>query len=67
MPSNGQNLCQLHMLSLLQGLHFMESFRKKGRFSELMGRIPIHVITTRAGAATYGLEIFNAESSKVAA
>ena len=37
----------------------MQAFTKKGRFKDLMARIPIHVITTRAallGAATYGLD-----------
>jgi len=36
----------------------VEGFTRKGRFKDLMARIPIHVITTRAalvGAATYGL------------
>lgn len=36
----------------------MQYFKKKGRFADLMERIPIHVITTRAalvGAADYGL------------
>src|SRR5262249_21970582 len=48
----------LHVLSMLQEPRFMESFTRKGRFKDLMQRIPIHVITTRAalvGAATYGL------------
>ena len=43
----------------LQKPRFMESFTRKGRFKGLMGRIPVHVITTRAallGAATYGLD-----------
>jgi glucokinase len=50
-----------HTLGVLLDLGFMESFRRKGRFTELMERIPIHVITTRAallGAATYGLQSF---------
>jgi glucokinase len=37
----------------------MEWFKRKGRFAELMDRIPIHVITARAaliGAAACGLE-----------
>ena len=48
----------LHVLKMLQEPRFMESFTRKGRFKDLMQRIPIHVITTRAalvGAATYGL------------
>ncbi len=51
----------LHMLSLLNGAHFMESFSRKGRFAELMKRIPVHIVLTRAallGAAVYGLESF---------
>src|SRR5262245_57175374 len=51
----------LHMLKLLEGPAFMESFKRKGRFAELMTRIPVHVILTRAalvGAAAYGLESF---------
>jgi glucokinase len=43
----------------------MESFKRKGRFSELIEKIPVHVILTRAalvGAAAIGLERFNGES-----
>jgi len=49
----------LHVLNFVQDPHFMQSFNRKGRFKDLMERIPIHVITTRAalvGAATFGLE-----------
>jgi glucokinase len=49
----------LHLLGALQQPGFMTAFTKKGRFKELMTRVPIHVITTRAalvGAATYGLQ-----------
>src|SRR5213593_16422 len=48
-----------HTLSVLQEPAFMRAFTNKGRFSEFMKRIPVHVITTNAallGAATYGLE-----------
>src|SRR5437867_5408016 len=51
----------LHMLRVLQGPAFTESFERKGRFVELMKHIPVHVILTRAawvGAAAYGLESF---------
>jgi glucokinase len=51
----------LHMLRALQGPRFIEFFTQKGRFQELMERIPVHVILTRAalvGAAAYGLESF---------
>jgi glucokinase len=53
----------LHVLDALKDPRFMQGFTNKGRFKELMSRIPIHVITTRAalvGAATYGLERLNA-------
>jgi glucokinase len=49
----------LHLLNALQEPRFTETFTRKGRFKDLMQRIPIHVITTRAalvGAATFGLE-----------
>lgn len=49
----------LHLLNALQEPRFMQNFVRKGRFKDLMERIPIHVITTRAalvGAATFGLE-----------
>jgi glucokinase len=49
----------LHLLDALQEPQFMQAFTNKGRFKELMARIPIHVITSRAalvGAAAYGLE-----------
>jgi len=49
----------LHLLEALKDPRFMQTFINKGRFKDLMGRIPVHVITTRAalvGAATYGLE-----------
>ena len=55
-----------HMLALLPDLGFMESFKRKGRFTELMERIPIHIVTARAalvGAATYGLDILKKGSS----
>lgn len=48
----------LHILPAMRGARFLESFRKKGRFSELMARIPVHVIVSRVGltgAAAYGL------------
>jgi glucokinase len=51
----------LHMLAALKGPRFMESFKRKGRFVELMKQIPVHIVLTRAallGAAVYGLETF---------
>lgn len=47
------------VLPLLHSGRFMESFTRKGRFSEMISRIPVHVILTQAaliGAARYGLE-----------
>ena len=49
----------VHVLRVLEEPSFMESFKRKGRFAELMERIPVHVILTHAalvGAAAYGLE-----------
>jgi glucokinase len=49
----------LHLLPILQEPRFMRAFTRKGRFEDLMQRIPVHVITARAalvGAANYGLE-----------
>jgi Glucokinase len=37
----------------------VQTFTRKGRFKDLMQRMPIHIITTRAallGAATFGLQ-----------
>jgi glucokinase len=56
----------LRILRALQTPRFMESFKRKGRLSELMERIPIHVIIVRAaliGAAAYGLASFKDESA----
>jgi glucokinase len=49
----------VHTLAVLKQAAFMESFKRKGRFADLMGRIPIHVIVSPAGlagAAAYGLK-----------
>jgi glucokinase len=51
----------MRMLRALQGPRFMESFKRKGRLSVLMERVPIHVVIIRAaliGAAAYGLKSF---------
>ena len=48
-----------HALPELKSQRFMQAFKNKGRFAEMMGRMPIHVIVIRAalaGAAAYGLE-----------
>ena len=49
----------VHTLDALQKLGFMRSFKRKGRFAELMARIPIHAVVSQAalaGAGAYGLE-----------
>jgi glucokinase len=49
----------VHTLAALEKPAFMQSFKRKGRFAELMARIPIHVVISQAGlagAAAYGLE-----------
>jgi glucokinase len=47
------------LLKELEAPRFLQAFSSKGRFKDLMERIPVHVITTRAalmGAASYGLD-----------
>jgi len=59
----------LHMLGALKEPQFMQAFTKKGRFKDLMGRIPVHVITARAalvGAASFGLETYKHKSGVAA-
>jgi glucokinase len=49
----------VHVLRVIEEPAFMQHFKRKGRFADLMGRIPIHVVVTPAGlagAAAYGLE-----------
>jgi glucokinase len=49
----------VHTLPVIKQPAFLQRFKRKGRFAELMGRIPIHVIVTPAGlagAAACGLE-----------
>jgi glucokinase len=49
----------VHTLPALRRPAFLESFRRKGRFAEMMARIPIHVVVSPAGlagAAAYGLK-----------
>jgi len=51
------------ILPALEDGRFLEEFRAKGRMSDLMNRIPVHVILNRKvaliGAACYGLELEN--------
>lgn len=45
--------------SALDGGRFMKAFTRKGRFADMMAKIPVHVIVRQAaliGAAHYGLE-----------
>jgi glucokinase len=49
----------VHLQPLLKSPRFLGSFRNKGRFADVMGRIPIHLMTGKvaiAGAAAYGLK-----------
>jgi glucokinase len=49
----------VHTLAALRKPAFMQSFKRKGRFAELVARIPIHVVVSQAGlagAASCGLE-----------
>jgi len=49
------------ILPALEQERFMEPFRRKGRFSALLARVPVHVIlnpkTALLGAACHGLEL----------
>jgi len=48
-----------HALPALKKAVFMNAFKRKGRFAELMSRIPVHVVVSQAalvGAAASGLE-----------
>jgi len=49
----------VHLLPALKSPRFLQSFRHKGRFAEVMSRIPVHLMTGKvgiAGAAAYGLK-----------
>src|SRR5262249_25498251 len=49
----------VHTLAALKEPMFMQSFTRKGRFADLMSRIPVHVVVSPAGlagAAAYGLK-----------
>lgn len=48
-------------LKMIKKPGFIERFKRKGRFAELLGRIPVHVVVSPAGltgAAAYGLETY---------
>ena len=55
------------IIPALEDEDFMESFTGKGRFSELLSHIPVHVITSPKialiGAAHYGLELLRQSQS----
>ena len=49
----------VHTLRVIHAPAFMQQFKRKGRFTDLMGRIPIHLVVAPAGitgAAACGLE-----------
>ena len=55
----------VHALRAIKEPTFTQRFRRKGRFAELMARIPIHIVTSPAGlagAAACGLENSPVES-----
>jgi glucokinase len=60
----------LHLVKLIQQPQFVQTFARKGRFKDLMERMPIHIITTRAalvGAATFGLQSLGRLTNREAA
>lgn len=60
----------LHLVTLVQKPEFVQTFTRKGRFKDLMQRMPIHVITTKAalvGAATFGLQTLTRLTNREAA
>jgi glucokinase len=49
----------VHLQPVLKSQRFLQAFRHKGRFADMMSRIPVHVMTGKAGlagAAAYGLK-----------
>lgn len=53
------------ILPALSSGRFLDSFRSKGRMSDLLARVPVHVIleqTALFGAASYGLRLAGKES-----
>jgi glucokinase len=54
----------IHIQPVLKSGRFLQSFRHKGRFAEMMSRIPVHLMISKvgiAGAAAYGLSKANDE------
>ena len=57
----------VHLVPVMKSPLFLQSFRRKGRFAQLMSRIPVHLMTSKvgiAGAAAYGLR--RAQAAKTA-
>jgi len=56
------------IVPMLEDQHFNEAFRRKGRFAELLSRVPVHVITiddaALIGAASYGLARMSGSAAK---
>jgi glucokinase len=49
-----------HIVPMLKSPRFLQSFRRKGRFAQMMSRIPVHLMISKlgiAGAAAYGLRM----------
>jgi glucokinase len=56
-----------HVAPLLKSPRFLQAFRRKGRFAEMMARIPVHLVVSYvglAGAAAFGLR--RAEAANLA-
>jgi glucokinase len=50
----------VHIVPILKSPRFLESFRRKGRFAQMMSRIAVHLMISKvgiAGAAAYGLRM----------
>jgi glucokinase len=55
-----------HIVPMLKSPRFLQSFRRKGRFAQMMSRIPVHLMISKvgiAGAAAYGLRMAMQEMS----
>ena len=58
----------LRVGALLKGRSFMNAFSSKGRFSGLLGRMPVRVVTAPAallGAAAFGMQAFGGARNSV--
>ena len=55
-----------HIVPMIKSRRFLQSFRYKGRFAQMMSRIPVHLMISKvgiAGAAAYGLRMAMQEMS----